>query len=184
MKDRGVHLQYSFQPLGQRGAELHNPLFELLSAVAEHGSIQHAAKALGASYRHVWGACKHWESVLGEPLMHWVQGQPARLTPFAERLLWEKVIAASLTEAAPLFDIQGMAASAAEAHALSCIWNIHPASAELSDEVQLFIGWQRAFEKHCQAAGWLDAASLHLRLIGLIEAGHFTLPEEIGRAHV
>ena len=88
MKDRGVHLQYSFQPLGQRGADLHNPLFELLSAVAEHGSIQHAAKALGASYRHVWGACKHWESVLGEPLMHWVQGQPARLTPFAERLLW------------------------------------------------------------------------------------------------
>ncbi len=88
MKDRGVHLQYSFQPQGQRGADLHNPLFELLSAVAEHGSIQHAAKALGASYRHVWGACKHWESVLGEPLMHWVQGQPARLTPFAERLLW------------------------------------------------------------------------------------------------
>jgi putative molybdopterin biosynthesis protein len=26
--------------------------------------------------------------VLGEPLVHWVQGQPARLTPFAERLLW------------------------------------------------------------------------------------------------
>jgi molybdate transport repressor ModE-like protein len=73
---------------GQRGAEVHNPLFELLSAVAEHGSIQHAAKALGASYRHVWGACKHWETVLGEPLVHWVQGQPARLTPFAERLLW------------------------------------------------------------------------------------------------
>ena len=88
MKDRGVHLQYSFQPLGQRGADLQNPLFDLLSAVAEHGSIQHAARALGASYRHVWGACKHWETVLGEPLMHWVQGQPARLTPFAERLLW------------------------------------------------------------------------------------------------
>jgi putative molybdopterin biosynthesis protein len=67
---------------------MHNPLFELLSAVAEHGSIQHAARALGASYRHVWGACKQWEAALGEPLVHWVQGQPARLTPFAERLLW------------------------------------------------------------------------------------------------
>lgn len=88
MKDRGVHLQYSFQPQGQRGAEVQNPLFDLLSAVAEHGSIQHAAKALGASYRHVWGALKHWEDVLGEPLVRWVQGQPARLTPFAERLLW------------------------------------------------------------------------------------------------
>ncbi|MBK9364293.1 MAG: helix-turn-helix transcriptional regulator [Rubrivivax sp.] len=88
MKDRGVHLQYTFQPRDQRGAEVQNPLFDLLSAIAEQGSIQQAARALGASYRHVWGACKHWETVLGEPLVHWVQGQPARLTPFAERLLW------------------------------------------------------------------------------------------------
>ncbi len=92
MKARGVHLQYSFQSSdersGQRGADVQNPLFDLLSAIAEHGSIQHAAKAMGASYRHVWGACKQWEATLGEPLVHWVQGQPARLTPFAARLLW------------------------------------------------------------------------------------------------
>lgn len=88
MKRRGVHLQYSFEATGQRGAALHNPLFELLSAVRAHGSIQHAAKAMGASYRHVWGALKRWEETLGEPLLTWVQGQPARLTPFADRLLW------------------------------------------------------------------------------------------------
>lgn len=88
MRSRGVHLEYSFQPDGQRGADVHNPLFELLSAVREHGSIQHAAKAMGASYRHVWGALKHWEGVLGEPLVSWAQGQPARLTPFAQRLVW------------------------------------------------------------------------------------------------
>lgn len=88
MKSRGVHLQYSFQPDGQRGAEVQNPLFDLLSAVREHGSIQHAAKAMGASYRHVWGSLKQWEDVLGESLVSWTQGQPARLTPFAERLLW------------------------------------------------------------------------------------------------
>ncbi|MEK8053124.1 substrate-binding domain-containing protein [Ideonella sp. DXS22W] len=88
MKTRGVHLQYSFEATDQRGAVLHNPLFDLLSAVREHGSIQHAAKALGASYRHVWGALKRWEETLGEPLLTWVQGQPARLTPFADRLLW------------------------------------------------------------------------------------------------
>jgi probable DNA repair protein len=133
----------------------------------------------------VWRTCHaltlpQWlGSLTDEALLSGVAELPAMLDPFAERLLWEKVIAASLTEAALLFDIQGMAASAAEAHALSCIWNIQPASAELSDEAQLFIGWQRAFEKHCQAAGWLDAASLHLRLIGLIEAGHFTLPEAV-----
>jgi putative molybdopterin biosynthesis protein len=88
MKQRGVHLQYSFQSDGQRGAQVHNPLFDLLQAVREHGSIQHAAKATGASYRHVWGALRHWEEVLGEQLLTWAQGQPARLTPFAERLLW------------------------------------------------------------------------------------------------
>ncbi len=88
MKARGVHLQYSFETDGQRGAVLHNPLFDLLSAVHEHGSIQHAAKAMGASYRHVWGLLKRWESVMGEPLVTWAQGQPARLTPFADRLLW------------------------------------------------------------------------------------------------
>ena len=88
MRSRGVHLEYSFQPDGQRGADVQNPLFELLSSVREHGSIQHAAKAMGASYRHVWGALKHWEGVLGEPLVTWTQGQPARLTPFAQRMVW------------------------------------------------------------------------------------------------
>lgn len=88
MRSRGVHLGYSFQPEGQRGADVQNPLFDLLSAVREHGSIQNAAKAMGASYRHVWGALKHWEGVLGEPLVTWTQGQPARLTPFAERMVW------------------------------------------------------------------------------------------------
>jgi len=88
MRARGVHLGYSFQPDGQRGADVQNPLFDLLSAVREHGSIQHAAHAMGASYRHVWGQLKHWEGVLGESLVTWAQGQPARLTPFAERLVW------------------------------------------------------------------------------------------------
>ncbi len=112
MRARGVHLQYRFgadlasdsaadvaadgatdpakdaQGKGQRGAALHNPLFDLLSAVHEHGSIQRAAKAMAASYRHVWGALKTWEDTLGEPIITWTKGQPARLTPFAERLLW------------------------------------------------------------------------------------------------
>ncbi|MBN8489331.1 MAG: helix-turn-helix transcriptional regulator [Burkholderiales bacterium] len=88
MKTRGVHLQYSFQADGQRGADIQNPLFDLLSALRQHGSIQHAATAMGASYRHTWGALKQWETTIGEPLVTWTKGQPARLTPFAERLLW------------------------------------------------------------------------------------------------
>lgn len=87
MHPRGVQLQYSFTPDAQRGAAVQNPLFDLLQAVHEHGSIQRAAEALGASYRHTWGALKHWEGVLGQGLVTWSQGHPARLTPFAERLL-------------------------------------------------------------------------------------------------
>ena len=91
MKTRGVQLQYTFQSGGQRGADIENPLFDLLSALNEHGSILHAARQMGSSYRTVWGALRHWEQVLGEPLVVWTQGQPARLTPFARRLLWAEM---------------------------------------------------------------------------------------------
>jgi putative molybdopterin biosynthesis protein len=92
-----VHLQYRFEAPAagggegrarQQGAEVQNPLFDLLSALLEHGSIQHASRAIGVSYRHFWGSLKHWQEVLGQPLVTWSQGQPARLTPFASRLLW------------------------------------------------------------------------------------------------
>lgn len=92
MKSRSIQLHYQFGAAGgsanQGGADVDNPLFDLLSALAAAGSIQHAARALGVSYRHLWGSLKSWEQQLGEPLVGWVRGQPARLTPFAERLLW------------------------------------------------------------------------------------------------
>lgn len=88
MKPHGIHLRYTFESLGQQGAEIENPLFDLLSALQQQGSISQAATALGLSYRHVWGALKHWEEVLGQPLVLWAKGRHARLTPFAERLVW------------------------------------------------------------------------------------------------
>ena len=84
----GLHLRYAFEPGQQSGASLDNPLFDLLSAVLEGGSIRHAAQALGCSYRYVWGSLRKWEQTLGEPLILWSQGQRARPTQFAERLLW------------------------------------------------------------------------------------------------
>lgn len=88
---RGIHLEYGFTATEgrvQRGAELANPLVDLLRALHDTGSISAAARALGGSYRHTWGQLKHWEQVLGADLVVWVKGQPARLTPLAERLLW------------------------------------------------------------------------------------------------
>lgn len=84
----GVRLRYAFEPGEQGGAEVGNPLFELLAAVMECGSIRHAAQALGTSYRHAWGSLRKWEKIIGEPLITWSQGQKARPTQFAERLLW------------------------------------------------------------------------------------------------
>src|ERR1700722_2065447 len=88
LTELGLHLRYAFEPGEQHGASLDNPLFELLTAVLEGGSIRHAAQALGCSYRYLWGSLRKWEQTLGEPLILWSQGQRARPTQFAERLLW------------------------------------------------------------------------------------------------
>jgi len=69
-------------------ATVRNPLIALLQAVAVHGSISGAARALGFSYRHVWGELKRWESELGNGLVLWEKGQPARLSEFGSKLMW------------------------------------------------------------------------------------------------
>jgi putative molybdopterin biosynthesis protein len=90
MNPTRIHLQYSFDGVapGQQGADVEHPMFNVLAAVQEHGSIRHAAQALGRSYRHVWGDLKRWEETLQQPLVQWSQGKRAQLTPFGQRLLW------------------------------------------------------------------------------------------------
>ena len=69
-------------------ALVRNPLIALLQAVAGQGSISAGARALGLSYRHVWGELKRWESELGNELVVWEKGQSARLTEFGAKLMW------------------------------------------------------------------------------------------------
>ena len=88
---RGVQLQYRFLAEPQTGSQVDNPLFDLLSAVATQGSIQGAAKALDLSYRHLWGSLKQWEETVGQALVVWQRGQPARLTAFAEATALKKL---------------------------------------------------------------------------------------------
>ncbi len=71
-----------------RGRELSHPLMDLLEAIHRSGSISAAARAASLSYRHVWGELKRWEGELGQPLLVWSKGQPARLSAFGSRLLW------------------------------------------------------------------------------------------------
>lgn len=83
-----VELSYALARGRAPEALIRNPLMDLLAAVRAQGSISGAARVLGQSYRHVWGELKRWERELGQPLIVWERGQPARLTEFADKLLW------------------------------------------------------------------------------------------------
>jgi len=90
---RKVHLSYDFSDHREREAHIHNPLIALLYAVRTEGSISGAARALGLSYRHVWGQLKDWEKRLGQELIMWERGQAAQLTAFGDKLLWTERLA-------------------------------------------------------------------------------------------
>lgn len=81
-----ITLGYELSAAG--APQLRNPFFEVLGAVRAEGSIAGAARRLGWSYRHLWGWLKNQETRLGRPLIHWDRGRAARLTEFAEKLLW------------------------------------------------------------------------------------------------
>ncbi|MES2940644.1 MAG: substrate-binding domain-containing protein [Pseudomonadota bacterium] len=86
---RHVELSYALAARRERApGAIRNALMDLLQAVQAQGSISGAAKAMGLSYRHVWGELKRWETELGQALIVWEKGQPARLTLFGEKLLW------------------------------------------------------------------------------------------------
>lgn len=101
---RHIDLSYHWSPESLQAkasdstSPLRNPLMDLLQAVRSAGSISAAAKALGLSYRHVWGELKRWEETLRQPLIIWEKGQAAQLTEFADKLLWaERQAQARLT---------------------------------------------------------------------------------------
>jgi putative molybdopterin biosynthesis protein len=83
-----IELSYLLAPERSKDALIRNPLMDMLHAVRAQGSISKAAKALGFSYRHVWGALKDWEQTLGRELIVWDKGQRAKLTEFGNKLLW------------------------------------------------------------------------------------------------
>lgn len=88
-----VELSYRLGTQRERAANLRNPLIDLLLAVRSEGSISGAARQLDLSYRHVWGQLKQWEDTVGQPLILWDRGQAARLTAFADKLLWAERLA-------------------------------------------------------------------------------------------
>lgn len=87
-----VNLSYTFDPAvasggSDIGLQLDHPLFVMLAAIQEEGSIGRAATRLGLSYRHLWGQLKQQEAVFGAPLLTGRAGQSASLSDLGERLL-------------------------------------------------------------------------------------------------
>jgi putative molybdopterin biosynthesis protein len=83
-----VSVALSYELAASGGPQLRNPFFEVIGAVRQEGSIAAAARRLGWSYRHLWGYLKAQEARFGRPLIHWDKGRAARLSDFAEKLLW------------------------------------------------------------------------------------------------
>ncbi|HUW64131.1 MAG TPA: LysR family transcriptional regulator [Spirochaetia bacterium] len=77
--------------LEKNGGIFGEGLFQLLSNVAGLGSISHAAREMGMSYRAAWGKIKMAEDGFGVPLVithvGGEMGGGARLTPAADELL-------------------------------------------------------------------------------------------------
>ena len=167
-----IELVYQLAAQRERSALLRNPLLDLLQAVREQGSISGAARQMGLSYRHVWGQLKEWQVTLGHELIVWDRGQAARLTPFADKLLWAERLAqarlapqiealrAELERAlATVFDDQTQVLSLHASHddALARLQDLAPAQAGLHLDIQ-FTGSVDAIralnEGRCQLAGF------------------------------
>ncbi len=122
-----------------------------------------------------------WLAALAdEALLSGVAELPQVLDPYAEILLWEKVIADTLPEAAaPLFDLQGMATAAQDAHALTRLWQIAPDPRQASEEARQFLAWQAEFLKRCRALEAIDLASQQVAIVDLICRGQLPIPGKI-----
>ena len=142
-------------------ALIRNPLPELLQAVAEHGSISGAARALDLSYRHVWGALKRWEDQLGGELIVWGKGQSAQLSEFGTKLLWaERQAQARL---AP--QIAALHADLERAFAVAFDPSAHVLTMYASHDDAL-----AALRAHAAAPGRAGGLHLDIRFTGSVDA--------------
>lgn len=142
-------------------ALIRNPLPEMLQAVAEQGSISGAARNLGLSYRHVWGALKRWEDQLGGELIIWGKGQSAQLSEFGSKLLWaERQAQARL---AP--QIAALHADLERAFAVAFDPDAHVLTLYASHDDALGV-----LRSHAAAPGEAGALHLDIRFTGSVDA--------------
>ncbi|WP_240483809.1 PD-(D/E)XK nuclease family protein [Methylobacillus sp. MM3] len=103
------------------------------------------------------------------------------LDNMAERLLWERAIEKNTQgdAAQALFDMAGLAQSAAEANRLLIEWNVHLAGGEQTEETRQFLRWRETFQALCRQYQTLEAARYLDRQIDAIQRGVGSLPAEL-----
>ena len=144
--------------------------------VREHGRLQ-ARRGLS-----------RWETLRGLTVAQWLDavrsdwlllgtlpdGMLARraLSPAQERLVWERVIRDDVAASSDptLFDLQGLAASAQEAHELQVTWGVQTRTTTPVEEHRRYQRWRRAFMAWCETHGWatpreLDRATVDALLV-------------------
>lgn len=146
-------------------AQVRNPLIDLLQAVSSQGSISGGARALGLSYRHVWGELKRWENELGNELVVWEKGQSARLTAFGNKLMWaERQAQARLSP-----QIEALRAELERSYALAFDDSVHVVTLYASHDDALSSLREQALKREALDSG---AGRLHLdiRFTGSVDA--------------
>ncbi|WP_296493506.1 substrate-binding domain-containing protein [Rhodoferax sp.] len=149
-------------------ALVRNPLIDLLQAVSSQGSISGGARALGLSYRHVWGELKRWENDLGNELVVWEKGQSARLTEFASKLMWaERQAQARLSP-----QIEALRAELERSYALAFDNSFHVVTLYASHDDALSRLREFALQVNNMDVGRPEPQKLHLdiRFTGSVDA--------------
>ena len=150
---------------------MRNPLIDLLQAVSTQGSISAGARALGLSYRHVWGELKRWENELGNELLVWEKGQSARLSDFGNKLMWAERQAQ--VRLAP--QIEALRAELERSFALAFDEHAHVVTLYASHDDALSALREHALQVHTQGADApaqppLDRLHLDIRFTGSVDA--------------
>lgn len=158
-----IQFHYTLSRTGSP-AQVRNPLIDLLQAVSNHGSISGGARALGLSYRHVWGELKRWEQELGSDLLVWEKGQSARLTEFGSKLMW----AEGQAQARLAPQIEALRSELERAFAIAFDPQAHVAMLYASHDDAL--GTLREFALNIDNAIAHDRVHLDIRFSGSVDA--------------
>ncbi len=68
------------------GTEVDPRLLDLLKGIDRHGSLQHATREVGLSYRRSWDLLGRFEHAVGRRAVQLERGRGASLTPFGRKL--------------------------------------------------------------------------------------------------